>query len=83
MLRWNIQRGVAVIPKSTHVERKRENFDVFDFELFSDDMQEIAKPDTQNSLFFSHYDPSMVEWFAKMVEVRKRNNNCAKEKKNW
>lgn len=83
MLRWNIQRGVVVIPKSTHKERMKENFEVFDFQLSDEDMKKIASLDMQNSLFFSHYDPSMVEWFAKMVEERKKNNNCAKEKKNW
>lgn len=83
MLRWNIQRGVVVIPKSVHKDRMEENFNVFDFELSEKDMQEIAKLDTQNSLFFSHYDPNMVEWFAKMVEERKKNNDSSKEKKNW
>lgn len=83
MLRWNIQRGVVVIPKSTHKDRMIENFNVFDFELTDDDMQKISKLDTQNSLFFSHYDPAMVEWFARMVEERKHNNDSSKEKKNW
>lgn len=83
MLRWNIQRGVVVIPKSTHIERMRENFSVFDFELSQDDMETISKLDTQNSIFFSHYDPAMVEWFAQMVKVRKSNNDSSKEKKNW
>lgn len=83
MLRWNIQRGVVVIPKSTHVERMQENFDVFDFILSAEDMQQIAQLDTQSSLFFSHYDPSMVEWFAKMVEERKHKHDCTQEKKSW
>lgn len=83
MLRWNIQRGVVVIPKSTHKERMIENFNVFDFELSKEDMESIAKLDTQNSLFFSHYDPSMVEWFAKMVEERKKNRDSSKETKGW
>lgn len=60
-----------------------ENFNVFDFKLSQEDMQKIAKLDTQNSLFFSHYNPSMVEWFYKMVEERKNNNYYNKEKKNW
>ena len=71
MLRWNIQRGVVVIPKSTHKERMIENFDVFDFKLSDDDMNKIKSPDQQNSLFFSHYDPKIVEWFAGLVEERK------------
>lgn len=83
MLRWNIQRGVIVIPKSTHIERMKENFDVFDFMLTDEDMNKIAALDTKNSLFFSHYNPEMVEWFAKMVEERKHNRDSEKEKKNW
>lgn len=83
MLRWNIQRGVVVIPKSTHKERMMENINVFDFTLSAEDMEKINSLDTGNSLFFSHYDPSMVEWFAKMVEERKSNNDSSKEKKNW
>lgn len=71
MLRWNIQRGVVVIPKSTHKERMIENFDVFDFKLLDADMNKIKSLDQQNSLFFSHYDPKIVEWFAGLVEERK------------
>ena len=83
MLRWNIQRGVAVIPKSTHIERMEENFHVFDFALSEDDMAAIAALDKNESSFFSHQDPSMVEWFINMVEERKNRQNCAEEKKNW
>lgn len=83
MLRWHIQRGVVVIPKSTHYERMTENFDVFDFELSSEDMDAIAVLDKKESSFFSHQDPAMVEWFVKMVEERKKNNRSEKEKKNW
>ena len=67
MLRWNIQRGVVVIPKSTHLERMKENFDVFDFELSAEDMAAIAALDKNESAFFSHSDPGTVEWFVKMV----------------
>lgn len=83
MLRWALQRDVVVIPKSVHKERMAENFDVFDFELSADDMSTIASLDRQTSSFFSHTDPSMVEWFAKMVEERKHNNDHRQEKKNW
>ena len=83
MLRWNLQRGVVVIPKSTHVERMRENLDVFDFELSEAEMAQIAALDTATSSFFSHQDPAMVEWFAQMVEERKTNHDSSKEKKSW
>lgn len=83
MLRWNIQCGVVVLPKSTHIERMEQNFNVFDFALSGEDMSAIAALDTQTSSFFSHYDPNMVEWFAKMVEERKSQHDSSKEKKNW
>ena len=83
MLRWNIQRGVVVLPKSTHIERMEQNFNIFDFTLSDEDMTAISKIDTQTSSFFSHYDPAMVEWFAKMVEERKTQHDSSKEKKNW
>lgn len=74
MLRWNIQRGVVVIPKSTHYERMEENLNVFDFFLDEEDMSRIAALDKKESAFFSHYDPAMVEWFVQMVEERKKNS---------
>lgn len=83
ILRWHLQRGTVVIPKSTHIERMKENFEVFDFELSPEDMKVIAGLDKNESSFFSHYDPNMVEWFVNMVEERKKNNDCSKEKKNW
>lgn len=83
MLRWNIQRGVVVLPKSTHKERMEENFNVFDFELSDEDMAAISLLDTGKSQFFDHRDPNMVEWFVKMVEERKQNHDSSKEKKSW
>ena len=83
MLRWNLQRGVVVIPKSVHRERMEQNLDVFDFELTANEMAQIAALDTNTSSFFSHSDPVMVQWFAKMVEERKQNHDSSKEKKNW
>lgn len=83
MLRWHIQRGVIIIPKSVHKERMIENFNVFDFTLSEEDMQKIAQLDTATSAFFSHQDPAMIEWFVKMVEERKTKHDSSKEKKNW
>lgn len=73
MLRWLIQRGVIVACKSTHIERMQENINVFDFELTEEDMNSIKTLDTSNSLFFSHNDPNMVEWFNKIVKERRTN----------
>lgn len=61
MLRWHIQRGIVVIPKSTHIERMEENFNIFDFELTAEDMEAIASLDKNQSSFFSHTNPNMVE----------------------
>lgn len=83
MLRWYIQRGIVVIPKSTHYERMVENFNVFDFKLSEEDMKTIAELDKAESAFFSHQDPNMVEWFVKMVEERKIKHDSSKEEKNW
>lgn len=71
ILRWQLQRGIVVIPKSTHKEHMAQNLDVFDFTLTDEDMQDITALDTKTSSFFSHQDPAIVEWFVKMVEERK------------
>ena len=81
MLRWLLQRGVIVACKSTHIERMQENINVFDFELTEEDMNSIKTLDTSNSLFFSHNDPNMVEWFDKIVKERRVNEDCRKENK--
>ena len=83
ILRWHLQRGIVIIPKSTHIERMEENINVFDFELTEEDMAVIATLDKKQSSFFSHTDPGMVEWFVKMVEERKKQHDSSKEKKNW
>lgn len=83
ILRWHLQRGIIVIPKSTHKERMAENFAVFDFQLTDVEMAAIAALDKQQSSFFSHTDPTMVEWFVRMVEERKKQHDCTKDKKNW
>lgn len=83
ILRWELQRDIVVIPKSTHIERMEENFNVFDFTLSDEDMTTMASIDKKQSSFFSHTDPAMVEWFVQMVEERKKNADHTKEKKNW
>ena len=62
ILRWLIQRGIIVIPKSVKIERMRQNFDIFDFALAPDDMAAIAALDTDKTLFFDHDDPERVKW---------------------
>lgn len=83
ILRWHMQRGIVAIPKSTHRERMEENFAIFDFALDEADMAAIAALDRGESAFFSHTDPAMVEWFVRMVDERRKNNDCTKEKKSW
>ena len=62
-LRWLIQRGVIIIPKSTHIERMKENIEIFDFSLSQEDMGNIAGLDTGKSLFFDHHDADTVRMF--------------------
>lgn len=61
ILRWLLQRGIVVIPKSVHDARQKENIDVFDFELNADDMKKIASLDKNQSQFFDHHDPMTIE----------------------
>lgn len=77
VLRWHLQRGVVVIPKSTHKERMQENLNVFDFALTDEEMAVIAGLDKKQSAFFSHQDPNMVEWFVKMVDARRQSHGSA------
>jgi 2,5-diketo-D-gluconate reductase A len=60
-LRWFIQRGIVVIPKSVRKERMAENFDVFDFALTDEQMTQIAALDLRKTMFFDHRDPEKVE----------------------
>lgn len=62
-LRWLVQQGVIIIPKSVHIERMEQNLDIFDFTLSEEDMQAIGKLDTGKSLFFDHHDPEVVKMF--------------------
>lgn len=83
ILRWLVQRGVILACKTTNTEQMKENLDVFDFELSSADMGEIRKLNNDDSLFFNHQDPKMVEWFDSIVKERRVNDDCRTEKKNW
>ncbi|MGL4524607.1 MAG: aldo/keto reductase [Spirochaetia bacterium] len=65
-LRWLIQRGIVAIPKSVNQSRIQENFNIFDFELSKQDMDDIATLDTHQTCFFSHHDPSMVEQLSRL-----------------
>jgi len=66
-LRFLLQSGVVLIPKSVHKNRMEENFNIFDFSLTEDEMKTLEALDTGASLFFSHYDPQTVEWFMSIV----------------
>lgn len=62
VLRWNTQRGVSVLPKSVHVERMKQNIDIWDFTLTEEEMAEIAKMDMGHSEIINHFDPQIVKW---------------------
>lgn len=65
-LRWNAQRGVVIIPKSTHKERMEQNMDIWDFSLSAEDMAEISKLDLGHSEIVNHYDPAFVKMLHSM-----------------
>ena len=64
ILRWQTQRGIVAIPKSSRKERMIENINIFDFKLSEEDMQSIKTLDTEKSLLFSHRDPAIVKWMS-------------------
>jgi 2,5-diketo-D-gluconate reductase A len=76
ILRWLLQRGITVIPKSVHQNRMAENIDVFDFELSDDDMKKIAELDKNQSQFFDHRDPITIEQIfgSSLKQVQKEEN---------
>lgn len=71
ILRWLMQRDIVALAKSTHIERMKENIDIFDFTLSENDMKKIADLDTKSSLFFNHQTPETVDKFVSMIEERK------------
>ena len=66
VLRWNIQRGVVVIPKSVHKNRMEQNIDIWDFELSKEDMDVIAKMDIGHSEIVDHSNPEFVKMLNNM-----------------
>ena len=70
-LRWNVQRGVVVVPKSTHRERMEQNIDIWDFALTDDDMAEIAKLDIGHSEIVDHSDPAFIRMISSLKVVGK------------
>ena len=83
MEKWEICCTNVMGWRIIYIERMQENLNVFDFALSAEDMARIAALDTKMSAFFFHYDPAMVEWFANMMEERKKNHDSTKEKKDW
>lgn len=71
ILRWLIQRGIIAVCKTVHLQRMQENFNIFDFKLSNDDMNIIASLDEFKSIFMSHMDPTTVEQFVKIVELKR------------
>lgn len=72
ILRWLYQRNIVSLAKSIHKERMIENFSIDSFELDNDDLAKILTLDTKTSLFFSHQDPKMIEWFGELI-IKRRN----------
>lgn len=73
ILRWLMQRNIVALAKSTHIERMRENFEIFDFQLSEHDMKIISELDMNTSLFFNHQTPEAVDMFVNMISERKGN----------
>lgn len=61
-LRWNTQRGVVIIPKSTHIERMEENLNIWDFKLTDEEMSTVAKLDLGHSEIIDHSSPETAKW---------------------
>lgn len=70
-LRWLLQSGVIIIPKTTHKERMVENLNLFDFTLSDGDMNEIAALDTGGSLFLDHHSGETTKQFMEWRSIVK------------
>lgn len=65
-LKWNVQRGVVIIPKSTHINRMEQNMDIWNFGLSDEEMQEISKLDLGKSEIVDHSDPAFIKMIHSM-----------------
>lgn len=73
-LRYLVQRGIIAIPKSTHVERMKQNLDVFDFSLTLDDMESIRPLDKPADFRWSHRNPELVKFLLNYDKQFNPNN---------
>lgn len=62
VLRWNVQRGVVIIPKSTHKERIEENINIWDFQLNDEEMAAISSMDLGSSQIIDHTSAETAKW---------------------
>lgn len=61
-LKWNVQRGVCILPKSVHADRMAQNFDIWDFNMTDEEMRQIDALDLGHSEIIDHYDPNIVKF---------------------
>lgn len=61
-LKWNVQRGVSILPKSVHKERMEQNIDIWNFELSDEDNKKIAELDLGHSEIIDHNNPEVVKY---------------------
>ena len=61
-LKWNVQRGVCILPKSVHADRMAQNFDLWDFKLIDEEMKQIDALDLGHSEIIGHYDPNILRF---------------------
>ena len=66
-----MQRNIVALAKSIHIERMKENLEIFDFQISDEEMQQITELDTKTSLFFGHQTPETVDRFVNLIEERK------------
>ena len=71
ILRWLMQRNIVALAKSIHIERMKENLEIFDFQISDEEMQQTTELDTKTSLFFDHQTPETVDRFVNLIEERK------------